>query len=92
MLVEAEAGLTLLLAAQLKDMRPAFPLRVRFRENGDEWSLDSEDEVAENLEWFNSADASENAQVWDANGRRVRIKVEALRVLVLELVDEAKRD
>jgi len=38
---------------------------VTFHEGGDEWVLDSIDEVACSLEWFDSDDPYENASVID---------------------------
>jgi hypothetical protein len=63
---------------------PEFPIRVTFQEDGDEWVLDSPEELACNLEWVDTDDPEENASVVDRHGRTV--KVEALKVLRLELV------
>lgn len=66
-------------------MQPEFPIRVTFLDDGDEWVLDSIQELACSLEWFDSDDPEERVSVVDRKGRAVRIKVEALRVLRLEL-------
>lgn len=65
---------------------PEFPIRVTFHEDGEEWVLDSFDELASSLEWFDSDDPTENASVVDGKGRPVRVKVEALELLRFELV------
>jgi hypothetical protein len=65
---------------------PEFPIRVTFHEDGDEWVLDSPEELACSLEWFDTDDPEEHASVVDRHGRAVRIKVEALEVVRLELV------
>jgi hypothetical protein len=67
-------------------LQAEFPIMVTFHEGGDEWVLDSIDEVACSLEWFDSDDPDENASVIDGKDRPVRIKVEALRVLRFELL------
>lgn len=64
--------------------RPQYPILVRFSD-GDRWSLDNEAELGGTLEWFDSEDPEEEAEVIDALGRRVTVKVEAHRVLRLEL-------
>jgi hypothetical protein len=48
--------------------------------------LDNEVELGCTLEWFESEDPEEEAEVIDALGRRVSVKVEAHRVIRLELV------
>jgi hypothetical protein len=69
-------------------LAPQFPVRVLFREDDDEWVLDSEHELAVSLEYFDSDDPAENADVRDALGRAVRVKVDALRVRTCELLHE----
>lgn len=63
---------------------PVYPLRVVFGD-GDEWQLDNQDEVACNLEWFDSSDPDEDAEVLDALNRPVVLKVERLEVKLLKL-------
>ena len=65
--------------------RPEFPIRIRFLEDGSEWILDNEIELANNLEWFNSDDPEEKAIVTDKQGRAVSLKVEELRIETFEL-------
>lgn len=65
---------------------PEFPIRVRFREDGAEWVLDSFDELVSSLEWFDSDDPTEDVSVVDAKGRAVRVKVAALELRRFELV------
>jgi len=59
---------------------PEFPLTISFLEDGDKWVLDNEEEVAVNLEWFNSEDPEEKAIVKDKKGRPVKIIVESLEI------------
>jgi hypothetical protein len=66
-------------------MQPEFPITVTFHEDGEKWVLESAHELASSLEWFDSDDPDENADVVDALGRRVRLKVEKLKVLQFEL-------
>jgi hypothetical protein len=65
--------------------RPLFPIKVHFFEDGDEWIFDDDADIAQNLEWFDSDDIEENASVTDRLNRPVRLKVEALSIIVLEL-------
>ena len=67
-------------------MQPEFPIKVLFQEDGEEWMLNDEEDIAVNLEWFNSDDPEERAIVTDNRGRPVRLKVEALDVLICELL------
>jgi hypothetical protein len=62
---------------------------VFFEENGEEWVLDNEQEVACNLEWFDSDDPDEHVLVTDGQGRAVRLKVQALKVVFCELLKKA---
>lgn len=61
--------------------KPKFPIKVHFHEDDTIWVLNNEEELASNLEWFDSHDSNENASVRDANGCFVRIKVESLEVI-----------
>lgn len=63
------------------NQKPSFPLQVVFHEDNDRWILHDLDEVAQNLEWFDSDDPEEHATVTDSKGRRVKLKVEALTVV-----------
>jgi hypothetical protein len=54
-------------------------------QDGEVESFDDAAELACNLEWFDSADPAEQAAVEDSLGRRVRLKVEQLKIVVLEL-------
>lgn len=65
----------------MSEQQPLFPIKVNFIEDNDEWILDDENEIASNLEWFDSRDPSENAYAIDSLGRRVRIKVEKLELI-----------
>lgn len=66
-------------------MKPKFPLKIRYHETGEEDTFDDELDVAQNLEWFDSENHKERAEVTDSEGRPVRLKVEKLDVLVCEL-------
>jgi hypothetical protein len=68
-------------------MKPKFPLTVFFLEDKEEWVLDNEEELACNLEWFDSADEDENAIVTDSLGRNVRLKIMGLKVIICRLED-----
>jgi hypothetical protein len=68
------------------ELEPQFPIRITFEEDGSEWILDSVDDVACNLEWFDSDDPEERATAIDAEGRRVRVKVTKLEIEVFELM------
>jgi hypothetical protein len=59
---------------------PQYPITVLFNDDGEKWILDNEQELGNNLEWFNSNDPEENAEVTDALGRNVEIFVEKLEV------------
>jgi len=62
-----------------------YPLTVFFSEDGEEWVLENEVEVANNLEWFDSNDPNEKARVTDKDGRVVRLLVKNLEVIELKL-------
>jgi hypothetical protein len=73
-------------------VKPVFPIKVIFYEEDEDddidvWVLDNENELAWNLEWFDSRDPSENASVVDSLGRSVRLKVEKLNVVEFFLED-----
>ena len=63
---------------------PRFPLRIT-SSDGEEEVAKNHDELAVALEWFDSDRSDGTVQVVDADGRLVRVRVEALRVEVLEL-------
>ena len=65
--------------------KPIFPLIVHFHETGEKWVLDSMDDAACNLEWFDSEDPAERATVTDVLGRPVRLTVEQLLVQICEI-------
>jgi len=60
--------------------KPQYPITVLFKESGDRWVLDNEQELAINLEWFDSTDPEEDAEVTDALGRAVEVVVEKLEL------------
>lgn len=66
---------------------PAFPIRVVFYE-GDEQEeelYESADELALCLEFFDSDEDPETAAAFDRHGRAVRLKIEARKLVTLEL-------
>ena len=65
--------------------KPVFPITVLFLEDGDKWVLNNLSELECNLEWFDSKDKNENAQVTDNNGKPVILVVEKLKLKLLEL-------
>lgn len=65
-------------------MMPQFPLKAIF-DDGDVWILETPEEVAQNLEWFDSEDGDTSVVVIDARERPVSVKVEALEIKRLEL-------
>ncbi len=69
-------------------VEPAYPITVRFLEDGDEWVLDTEKELAQNMEWFDSRDPNENARVLDREGRAVELVVEEHQVKVCRIRED----
>ena len=65
---------------------PRFPLTVRFSD-GEECVLESRSDVECELEWMRSDDPDDPFEVRDAEGRPVRLVVEALQIQVLELLE-----
>lgn len=65
-------------------MEPLFPLTIRFAD-GETQTVQDREDAACNLEWFDSDDPQEPAQVTDSAGRSVRLKVERLAVVLCEL-------
>ena len=65
--------------------KPAYPLIVIDLEDGSKEVFDTEEELACTVEWCNSDDPSENLRVVDAQGREIRLKIEALQVLTCEI-------
>ncbi len=63
-------------------MKPSYPIKIKFLEDGNEWVLADETELAQNLEWFDSNDEDENVEVSDRNGQSVELVVEAHDVRV----------
>ena len=68
----------------MTEEQPEFPITVNF-EDGDAWKLENINEIAWNLEWFDSDDPEEEATVVDKKNRKVRVKVVKLEVTVFEL-------
>ena len=66
-------------------MLPEFPLTVRFFEDDTTIVLRSKEEVECDLEWFDSDDPEQHAEVRDAQDRPVRLVVRDLLLITLEL-------
>jgi hypothetical protein len=64
---------------------PEYPIRVFFKEDGETWVLENEEELVNNLEWFDSDSSEEYAVTVDNQGRAVRVKVEKLELIVFKL-------
>ena len=56
-----------------------------FLEDGEEWIHENKQELAYNLEWFNSEDPEEKALVTDKQGRAVTLVIEELQIKQLKL-------
>lgn len=67
---------------------PQFPITVTFHENDEIWTLLDLNDAACNLEWFDSDDEEEKAEVADSEGRPVRLKVQSLKIVVCELKND----
>jgi len=67
---------------------PQFPITVTFHENGETWALSDLNDAACNLEWFDSDDEGEKADVVDREGHPVRLKVQSLKIVVCELKND----
>jgi len=72
-------------------MKPEFPLKVIF-DDGDEWILNTVEEVEGSLEWFDSDEPEEEATILDKLNRPVRLKVQGLRLSVFELIEQKSRE
>lgn len=68
-------------------MKPKLPFHVIF-EDGNRWILNNDDEIACNLEWFDSNDEDDTTKVIDDLGRPVRLKIEALKIIYCELEEQ----
>lgn len=65
--------------------KPTYSITVTFQEDGDVWVLNTESEIANNLEWFDSRNPEEKATVIDKSKRKVTLVVEKLEVKLCEL-------
>lgn len=71
-------------------MKAEFPIKVKF-DDGEEWILETVEEVETNLEWFDTDDGDKSALVFDRLDRPVRLKVEGFTLLMMELLEAATR-
>lgn len=65
--------------------RPVFPLTVFFAD-GEQATVNDAEDAEYNLEWLDTDDLNEPVTVLDALGRRVRLKIEALKIVRCELM------
>lgn len=65
-------------------MQPRFPVFV-LSVDGDDWMLDTPEELANYLEWFDSEDGDESVVVVDWDGRPLVVQIEGLKVKRLEV-------
>jgi hypothetical protein len=75
-------------------MAPVFPLTVHFND-GRTQRFTTPEGLASTLEWFDTHDPSdshtdEHGTVTDAHGHPVRLQVEALEIVRMELADPAQ--
>ena len=70
-------------------MKPEFPLKIKFAD-GEEWVLETVEEVETNLEWFDTQDGDKSSLVFDRLGQPVRLKVERFELLVAEVLENQK--
>lgn len=70
------------------EKEPRFPITVRFHEDDETLTLLNLNDAACNLEWFDSDDEDEKAEVIDSEGRPVRLKVQSLEVVICELKND----
>lgn len=69
---------------------PQYPILVIYYESGEaveQETYDDEDDLVMDLEWFDSEHRPEEAAIFDRDGRRVRLKIEAMKVLICELAE-----
>lgn len=66
-------------------MEPVFPIHVKF-EDGDEWILNTVEELITSLEWFDSEDDDKTVKVYDNLGRPIHLKIEKFELIICELI------
>ena len=66
--------------------KPEYPLTVYFEDTGETCSYENEEEIVTSLEWFDSEDKKDKVNVTDSRGRLVRLKIERLEIVILELI------
>lgn len=64
--------------------QPVFPLHLRIESEPEELLFNLE-EVSTSLEWFDSEDDDKSIVVVDDTEQPVRLKIEALKVLICEV-------
>ncbi len=71
-------------------MKPVFPLCIR-TEEGVEEVVNSEEELATSLEWFDSTKSDGSVVITDALGRPVVLRIDAMEITVLEVGEDPGR-
>lgn len=66
---------------------PGFPISVHFHETGDVVCYEDIEDLVTGLEWFDSENASEDASVYDCQGRKVRLFIAKLKLLEFGLIE-----
>jgi hypothetical protein len=64
--------------------RPTFPLTIK-TDDGESESVETERELALQLEWFDSTAGDDTVQVVDATGAKVTVVIKACEILRLEI-------
>ena len=65
---------------------PQFPLTIKTTDGGAE-TVDTLEDLAMALEWFDSSNSDGSISVVDAKGRDVSVKIEAMQVERLQVTD-----
>ena len=65
-------------------IKPKYPITVLFSEESKVETYNSELELVTSLEWFDSSDPEWQVKVIDKTGASLVLKVEALKILMLE--------
>ena len=63
---------------------PKYPISIVYADDTESVVLANDMEIMTHLEWFDSEDPEYCAQVTDAKGKAVCLKVEALKIKVLK--------
>ena len=67
-------------------MKPEFPIYA-IHSNGEKEIMETTEEIEMELEWFDTSD-NDSIMIYDNQNRPVHLKVEALKLLIFELVKQ----